>query len=121
MTILIAVWFLAISAADVSNERIPVSGTELEQHWQIDCSRLIDDYNNRIVPEIVPEKREITIDELRDLAAVAEKCRFIYNQKGTGRTVACPDYQRISDILQDFVLRDNGTKPADLTVEKCEY
>lgn len=121
MNILIAIWFLATSASDVSNERIQVSGAEMEQHWQIDCNQLINVYNHRIVSKTVPGHREVTIDELHDLAAVAEKCSFIYNRKDTGRTITCPDYQQLSHILQDLALPDSVTKPADLKIETCEY
>ncbi len=112
-------WILATSAADVSNERIPVSGAELEQHWHLDCGRVLDVYNNRIVPEPVAGKSEITTGELRDLADIAQKCSFIYNQKDTGRTISCPDYQRITDVLKDLVSKHNATRPAVLQTEKC--
>lgn len=119
MNSFLVAWVLAASAADVSNERIPVSGADLEQHWHLDCGQVLDAYNNQIVPETVAGKSEITITELRDLADIAQKCGFIYNQKGTGRTISCPDYQRISEILQDLVSGGNAAGPADLKIEEC--
>jgi hypothetical protein len=110
---------LAASAADVSNERIQVSGAELELHWQLDCRAMLDAYNNRIVSDTAPENEDFTIDVLRELASVAQKCSFIYNQKGTGREVACPDYQSVSDILQGLVSSEDATKPSGLEVVKC--
>lgn len=124
MNIAIVVWILSTGAADVSNERIQVSGAELEQHWQLDCRGMLDDYNNLILTKAASDLREIKADVLRDLASVAQKCSFIYNQKGTGREIACPDYKRVSDNLQDLVSRgmveqDSATKTPDLKIETC--
>jgi len=120
MEIIMATWIMIASAADVSNERIPVTGAELEQHWRLDCGGMLDDYNNRIVLATGSGISKISKGELRELADVAQKCSFIYSQKGTGRTISCPDYQRVSDILQDMVLGGNATKPTDPGIEKCD-
>jgi hypothetical protein len=120
MNMFLALWMLAANAGDVSNERIPLTGAELERHWQLNCSGMLADFNNRVLPQTAAGESKIPADELRGLADVAQKCSFIYNQKDTGRTVDCPNYQRVYDVLQNLLLGNREMEAVNLMTEKCD-
>jgi hypothetical protein len=111
---------LASSANDLANERFIVSAEEIEKHWKVDCRAMVQQWN-KLFTEQSGNSGTITPAELDVMLVTSEKCAFIYNTEGTGRTVPCPDYQSINQHL--LLMRENSDYriPADANASLCKW
>jgi hypothetical protein len=96
-----------IAAADLSNERIPVSGLQLEKHWRVDCKDLVQQYNALVTNN----QKKADLKHMEKLVQEAELCRFIYNVRESEEG-SCPDYQTILVMLSLMITAGEGNRPA---------
>ena len=103
---LLATGAVGAAESDVVNERIPVPRLALEQHWQIDCARLLQSYEAARQEQFKPVKAE----ELAELIREANLCSYVHNVSASGISAeTCPDYTAISAVLQGLrQLREVG-------------
>ena len=96
------------AASDLVNERIPVTRAEMEAHWHIDCSALLERYNRALRERF----RGAPDEMLQDMAREATLCSFV---DAARREERCPDYSAISAVLQGVVgMRGEGGDPGQL-------
>ena len=95
-----------IAAADLSNERIPVSGLQLEKHWRVDCKALVHEYNALVTNN----RKKANLKHMETLVQQAELCGFIYNVRESDEG-SCPDYQAILAMLSLMIAAGEGNRP----------
>tara|TARA_R110001592_G_scaffold363393_1_gene687333 strand:+ start:195623 stop:196099 length:477 start_codon:yes stop_codon:yes gene_type:complete len=81
--------------ADTVNERISVTGAELEAHWRVDCagvSRLLRGLAGR-------SKVGVDCRLSPALRHQLQLCAFIYQAPGSDAGRACPDYRSALEVL----------------------
>jgi len=86
--------------ADVVNERVPVSGAELERHWQVDCGAFVDRFRVAFEQKFAGYNGA-TLEEMRHSATM---CSFIYQvNRGDSPGAGCPHYQAMAQFLAVLV------------------
>lgn len=89
------------TADDLSNERLPSTTSQREQHWQIDCTvlrRYLLNYPGG----------SMKIKTLAPQLVTIKKCAMIHNVPGTPREHSCPNYARVHKIASTALA--NGAK-----------
>lgn len=80
------------------NERLPLTGKELEKHWQIDCQEVAA----TVLTWVAAAKR----DKGADIHGIdwhgLQLCAAVYNVKETGRYRPCPDFKNTQRLLERF-------------------
>lgn len=90
------------SVSDAVNERIPVSGAELEAHWGVDCPATWASLGAQVEQADGGEQCVVSPQLRRPL----ELCVFIYQRPGDPVVVACPDYRAALDVLDTTPRQD---------------
>lgn len=93
--LLLAAGALAASEADTVNERIPVSKTQLEAHWGVDCAGLAGQLRGDMGRAFGGKDCGVTPSLLTDL----QLCAFIYQPPGGNGGHRCPDYRAALEAL----------------------
>lgn len=88
----------AVAAGPVSdtvNERIPVTGVELEAHWGVDCAATVN-----LLVELVTRAKAgegCLVSPL--VRQQLQLCSFIYQTPGSDTGHVCPDYRAALEAL----------------------
>jgi hypothetical protein len=86
---------LAAPVSDTVNERIPVSGAELEAHWQVDCTEVLD--------QLSTAAQSLKAGDICPVGPALrhqlQLCVFIYQPPGSGAGRDCPDYRGALSVL----------------------
>ena len=87
---------LADNSSNAVNERIPVTATEMEAHWQVNCADVQESL--LAAARQTTSKHDCGISpELRQHTRL---CAFIYQAPGNKTQYKCPDYSGVSERLQ---------------------
>lgn len=84
---------LGAPSDDLSNERIPSTTLDLEQHWQVDCEA---------TRQSLRQGAPVDASALAPLLATLNKCAMIHNVPGTPAQGSCPDYAAARDALRYY-------------------
>jgi hypothetical protein len=87
---------IAQDSTNAVNERIPVTKTEMETHWQVDCANTWVSLQRAVAEPADREGCGVTAPIRRDI----QLCAFIYQAPGDNSEHRCPDYQDASEYLQ---------------------
>ena len=94
--LLLASLALADDTSNAVNERIPVTATEMEAHWQVNCAGVQE---SLLAAARQPtSKRDCGISA--KLRQDIQLCAFIYQAPGKKTQHTCPDYSGVSERLQ---------------------
>jgi hypothetical protein len=96
LLLILAVPALADSGGDALNERIPVNRAELEAHWQVDCASAWAGLQAAAARRSAQDHCGISAGLAQDI----KLCAFIYQAPGENSPHTCPDYRRVSQLLE---------------------
>jgi len=87
---------LADNTGNAVNERIPVTASEMEAHWQVNCADVQE--------SLLAAARQATSRHDCGISAKLRQdiqlCAFIYQAPGNKTQHKCPDYSDVSELLQ---------------------
>ena len=86
---------LAAPVSDTVNERIPVSGAELEAHWQVDCTEVLV----QLSAATQSLEADVPCPISPALRHQLQLCVFIYQPPGSAAARDCPDYRGALSVL----------------------
>ena len=109
---------LAGGNSDAVNERIPVTKSEMEEHWQVSCAKAWEELRMTTTEPVSAGSCGVSAELVRQI----QLCGFIYQAPGEQIQQQCPDYSSASQLLER---RSVSTQCSDLlsSVEKlmdCE-
>jgi hypothetical protein len=105
LLLLLAPLALADNNSNAVNERIPVNATDMEAHWQVDCTAA----RESLLLAATQAAHEPDCGVASKLRQDTRLCAFIYQAPGTTPQQECPDYSGVSEQLQQAI------KPAQCT------
>ena len=86
---------LLADVSDTTNERIPVTRAEMEDHWQLDCSASWGSLAKVASNSLELGSCQVSADLMRKI----QLCEFIHQPPGSSRPSDGPDYKKAGQIL----------------------
>lgn len=113
---LLLLWLLIVllpgySRADndaVANERPPLTGDQLAQHWRLNCPEIAATAQGWAERELQQQRPNWAALNWRGL----ELCGVIYNVRDSGRYQPCPNYGEAQAALRASRYGSNRIEPA---------
>jgi hypothetical protein len=87
---------LADNTSNAVNERIPVTATEMEAHWNVNCAAVQESLLAAATQPGSKNDCGISAKLRQDI----QLCAFIYQAPGNKIQHKCPDYNGVSEHLQ---------------------
>lgn len=83
--------------SSIVNERLPITGEELEKHWHLDCRKTAETILSQLYATNGEKKVSTSLisNEVRHLGY----CGYIYNIRDNNRYETCPDYLGAFELL----------------------
>ena len=97
LALLLAPLPLNADDSDTANERIPVTRSEMEIHWQVDCT----DTWNGLVKAGKSAAKSLDCDMARKFSRAVQLCAYIYQPPAGDVLDNCPDYRAAYSAMQD--------------------
>ena len=80
----------------IANERIPVKAKQLEAHWNVDCTDILQKTERFLANSSDKTEENFALDS--DI----KKCIYIYNTPNTAHYKAKPDYKQLLDKVNNI-------------------
>ena len=96
LLLLLSPLVLAGGNSDAVNERIPVSESEMEEHWQVNCAEAWGQLRMTTTDPVTTDNCGVSTELTREIRL----CGFIYQAPGEQIQQRCPDYRSVSQLLE---------------------